>query len=251
MIKIGDKFSTNQGYEVEVVQYINCYEIEIKFTEPVVHTRWCRSGDLRKGKVSNFMEKTYFDVGYIGDGEYKISGSDKKQCGASWVHMLERCYDTRRKPVQYQSYEGCYTNEIWHNFQNYAEFYYTDKYRQEDWHLDKDIIVPNNREYGPEFCAFVPQEINNLILTSKKSRGEYLIGVSKVSERVNKSKPYYARVRDGERVISSYFSTEYDAFMFYKEMKEKVIAARIAEYDGKLDPRVLESLSNWRISEYE
>lgn len=35
-------------------------------------------------------------------------------------------------------------------------------------HLDKDILVPGNKMYGPEFCRYVPQEINKIPMSGRK-----------------------------------------------------------------------------------
>lgn len=64
--------------------------------------------------------------------------------------------------------------------------------------LDKDILVKGNKEYGPEFCAFVPKRLNTLLGTVKASRGEYPLGVyyqNKNKQAVSElNHPYRARV---------------------------------------------------------
>lgn len=246
--KVGDVFITNSGFKAEIVEYLGAYEVKIRFSEPEECFRWCRISDLRKGKVTNFLEKVYFGVGYIGEGKHIIRSKNNTVCGSTWFHMLERCYDTRIQDSMYKTYKDCTVNEVWHCYQNFAEFYYNDQWRQEGWHLDKDLILQGNREYGPDLCAFIPRELNNLLGSSKSKRGECLIGVTRVKEKVNKQKPFYARVVDIDKVYSGYFETEVEGFMFYKENKERIIQERVKKYEGLVDPRLLESLSNWRIS---
>lgn len=245
--KVGDVFITNAGFTAEIVEYIGAYEVKIKFSEPEEHYRWCRIGDLRKGKVTNFLARTWYGVGYLGSPDYPLSPRGEKVCGSTWAHMLERCYDYKNKSSKYPSYEGCFVNSDWHNFQNFADFYYSDPWRQEGWSLDKDIIQRGNKEYGADKCAFIPKELNNLLGTSKSKRGDCLIGVTKVKEVANKHRPFWARVVDRDKVYSRYFDSELEAFYFYKENKERIIKERAEKYDGIVDPRVLESLMNWSI----
>lgn len=42
--------------------------------------------------------------------------------------------------------------------------------------LDKDILIKGNTRYSPDTCVFVPREINNLILSNRKVRGDLPIG---------------------------------------------------------------------------
>ena len=46
------------------------------------------------------------------------------------------------------------------------------------WHLEKDILVQDNKVYSPRYCLFVPQEVNAAFTFSCKARGKYPIGVS-------------------------------------------------------------------------
>ena len=48
----------------------------------------------------------------------------------------------------------------------------------EDWKgLDKDIIVVDDKVYGPEVCAFVDPSLNMFTTDSAAARGEWPIGV--------------------------------------------------------------------------
>lgn len=51
-----------------------------------------------------------------------------------------------------------------------------------DWQgnqLDKDILNPGNKEYSPDNCIFVTQDINLLLNSRAKCRGKYPQGVSR------------------------------------------------------------------------
>lgn len=43
--------------------------------------------------------------------------------------------------------------------------------------IDKDILSPGNKVYGPDVCVFVSREVNTFVTDSSKSRGTFPIGV--------------------------------------------------------------------------
>lgn len=92
-----------------------------------------------------------------------------------WSEMLRRCYSETWQ-VKHPTYVGCSTVEEWKTFSEFKAWM-----EQQDWEgmaLDKDILSPGNKQYGPKYCIFVSQPVNNFILDSARRRGEYPIGVS-------------------------------------------------------------------------
>lgn len=103
-------------------------------------------------------ERLIYGVGFAGVGAYS-RGSDVKAYGI-WFGMLTRCY-TERQPAYY----GCKVCDDWLNFQNFAAWYYTQKFAlMSDFDLDKDLTIPGNRIYYPDACRLVPSAINNLFV---------------------------------------------------------------------------------------
>jgi hypothetical protein len=96
----------------------------------------------------------------------------------TWHSAICRCapYEQERYPT----YKGCMLDPRWHKASHFKRWF--DKYYVEGYHLDKDILVPGNKIYGPDTCCFVPPEINSLFLSRKASRGKYPQGVSKSSD---------------------------------------------------------------------
>lgn len=84
-----------------------------------------------------------------------------------WMSMLKRCYDTNHLK-HYPTYEMCSVCEEWRQLSNFKEWF--DKNYVEGWQLDKDILVKGNKEYSPETCCFVPQEINKLFNSRVKEK---------------------------------------------------------------------------------
>ena len=74
----------------------------------------------------------------------------------------------------------------------------------EGLHLDKDILIPGNKIYGPNACMFIPQDINKLLVDREAARGLYPQGVA-----FNKrEKKFRAAIRQyGETVHLGYHPT--------------------------------------------
>lgn len=92
----------------------------------------------------------------------------------TWKNILARCYS---KPLHEKrpSYSLCTICDEWLVFSKFKGWMET-----QDWEgnqLDKDLSVPGNKTYGPEFCLFVSGQVNRFILAADKSRGEHPIGV--------------------------------------------------------------------------
>lgn len=153
--------------------------------------------------------------------------------------MIHRCYDSILKERQ-PCYKECVLDENWLLFSNFKKWF--DEHSVDDWALDKDILVKGNKVYSPNTCCFVPQEINSLLITSKKARGEYPIGVCR------KGKKYGATLNCNKtRVYLGTFDTITDAFNVYKKMKEKRIKEIADKWKDQLEPRVYEALYNYKV----
>lgn len=90
-----------------------------------------------------------------------------------WKSMLVRCYD--EKFHHRQTYQDCLVAPVWLKLSNFEKWINT-----QDWEgkeLDKDILFPGNKVYGPDTCVFVTHAVNIFLIDSGASRGEYPIGV--------------------------------------------------------------------------
>lgn len=164
-----------------------------------------------------------------------------------WTGILRRCYD-EKSYLKSPTYKGCSVCGEWLVFSNFQKWY--KKNNRHNFAIDKDILVKGNKIYSPETCCFVPQRINNLILTSKKIRGKYNIGVT---ERNGKFEARISTSCNGKvkREHIGTFATQEEAFATYKERKEKYIKEIAQEYYNKgfIDKKVLNALLKYRIEE--
>ena len=166
-----------------------------------------------------------------------------------WYSMLQRCHNSKihkQKPT----YSGCAISD---NFKSLT--YFLDWAKQQVGHnsidgegrkfnLDKDILIKGNKIYSENTCVFVPMEINNLILNSRATRGEFPVGVHYEKSR-NKFQAYIRK--NGKRVYLGRYNSEVDAFKAYKTAKESYIKELADKWKDKIDPRVYEALLNYQV----
>lgn len=141
------------------------------------------------------------------------------------------------------SYQDCYVCEEWKYFSNFKKWF--DRNYVDGYAIDKDIICKGNRCYCPEYCSFVPQRINSLVVSRQNFRGEQLIGVYKTP-----SNTYSAKMNTTKGNVSlGTFQTEEQAFNAYKSAKEEYIKEVADDYysKGLITERVYNALYNWKI----
>jgi len=120
----------------------------------------------------------------INDSEYKVYASEmingKRKviwrCPyyIAWGSMLLRCYSPAYHE-RWPSYIGCVVDKRWHKFSCFREWMIEQSWKGME--LDKDILIPQNKIYSPESCAFVSAMTNNFLTGSDAARGEYPLGV--------------------------------------------------------------------------
>lgn len=241
-IEAGDVFATNEGGNVEVVEYVNAHNVMVKHNDEHGHIASVQATHLRNGNVKNPYYPSVLGKGYVGVGGYKVwVGGKGSPEYVAWRGMLERCYDLKWQE-KYPTYVGCTVVGEWLNFQVFAEWY-SRQYRGDGWQLDKDLVVRGNKAYGPETAVFIPRDLNTLLLSCAASRGGLPIGVCKVRGR------YQASVRIGGKLqYLGHYNTPSEAFYAYKEVKEAHIKVRANHYKVTLDPRVYQALMTYEVN---
>jgi len=93
--------------------------------------------------------------------------------------------------------------------------------------LDKDIKVPGNKIYSPDFCVFVPNDLNTLLIDSGAARGEWPIGVF-FHKREQK---FRAQCNvGGKRIYLGSFNTPEEASNTYNKYKSNLVRSYIKDY---------------------
>lgn len=189
-------------------------------------------------------KKSFYGVGFNSKRKHKAFKGDKNTPAYSvWRHMVMRCYCP--KTIERQpTYADCSVAECWHDFQDFADWFYSQPHSELNYCLDKDLLVPNNKVYSPDTCCFVPREINNLLLDSSAARGGYPQGV-------NLHKPtgkYRAQIRiDNKNHHLGYFDCPNQAHQAYKAAKERNVKNMAVKWANRIEWDVFVALMNWTL----
>lgn len=164
-MRVGEEFTNKWGsYKiVEWYSYINC---TIKFNNGYVKYRVAYNS-IEKSNLNTPLCKTVHNIGYIGIGRYNTK--EHKKAYIKWKSMISRCY-YENYLINKKTYVECTVDERWHNFQTFAEWFYS-RYEDEymyDWDLDKDLFQLENKIYSPETCCLIPKEINTALKRLRK-----------------------------------------------------------------------------------
>ena len=224
--RTGEKGVNNFGSEMVIVEYRKWDDVDIYFPEYDWLLKHVRYAHFKNGEIKCPYERRYFNVGYLGEGKYKMSENGKfKKEYKIWYYMLQRCYDPKYQERE-PTYKGCTVEEFWLNFQNATEWYKSNYYEipGERIELDKDILFKGNKIYSRDTCIFVPQKIN-LLFTK---RGNNI--------RLRKSGNYQVNCNNiyGKTICLGTYSSKEEAFQVYKQYKEKLIKDVIDSYKGKI-----------------
>ena len=213
--RVGERWLTNEGYWVEIIEYITSKNVTIMFEDENILKK-VKYDNVKNGQIKNVNHRSIFNLGYEGYGNYKVQlHGVKTENYIKWYGAMRRCY-YNSELIRNPTYLKCHVDKYWHNFQNFAKWH--EENYIEDWELDKDILFKGNKIYSSETCCYVPKEVNNLFIKSDSARGEYPIGVT---ARKNK---YVASIQmSGEGIHLGTFDTVEEAFLAYKTAKEQYI----------------------------
>lgn len=111
-----------------------------------------------------------------------------------FYNMSMRCNPNSSYCKKYPTYAVCTSD--FKSFQDFAEWcnssvgYGIEDVNGRPWCLDKDLLFYGNKVYSPGTCCFIPEYVNNSLISRGNDRGLYPLGVTKASGR---SKRYLSR----------------------------------------------------------
>lgn len=234
--RIGEKHITNEGYEVEIIEYLNKRNCSVLLIADNIVLKEREYRDVLKGRIKNPLRRSVWGIGYIGVGKYvtKINLIKQKNY-QTWVGMLQRAYSEDYQN-NYPTYKGCTVDERWHNFQVFAQWF--EENYVEGWHLDKDILKKGNKVYSPKTCCFVPSEINVLFL--KNINGGLAKGINK------RGNNFIVRVGNFGKIINlgTYKSYE-EALQICENYKSDYVKQIAEEWRNKITDKVYQAMCNY------
>ena len=239
--------SLNSG-DFKILKYNDSRNVEIQFLK-TRYRKVAEMKEVRSGEVKDPYSPSVYGVGVVGTKYPPTINDVKTKEYALWTNMLVRCYSDSSKKKR-PTYEGC---EVSDNFKSYEYFYewchkqigFSNEGNENQFHLDKDLLIKGNKVYSEDTCVFIPAEINTLLIKCASTRGECLIGVSWHKTRkafvakVNKSK--------GKREYLGFFNTEIEAFNAYKVAKESFVKEQANKFKSQIDERAYNALMNYEV----
>lgn len=173
----------------------------------------------------------------------KIDGKITKEYEL-WNTMLQRCRPGGRIQSLHPTYIGCSVHPDFIKFQDFAEWCQTQiGFGLKDWQLDKDILIQDNKVYGPDTCCFVPRQLNAMLSHQQSNQGLYPGVRYRAAKNV-----YYARMKsDGrDKHIGSYTTPE-AARTAYVAAKSVEIKRQAEIWKSQIDPRVFDALMTYKV----
>nr|DAE62888.1 MAG TPA: hypothetical protein [Caudoviricetes sp.]DAI99539.1 MAG TPA: hypothetical protein [Caudoviricetes sp.] len=249
--RIGERNYNNFGSEMVIVNYNGCMDIDVYFPEFDWIFKHAKYNNFKKGEIKCPYERRFYNVGYLGEGKYKVSENGKNtRVYDTWKAMLQRCY-SEKEHERHPTYIGCEVYEGWHNFQNFAKWYKDNYYEvgNEKMCLDKDILFKGNKIYSPDTCIFVPETINKLFIKNDKNRGESVIGATlckngKYQAQCNIINPETGKSK--QEYLGLYDSQE-KAFQVYKYHKERNIKQIADYYKIHIPQKLYDAMYNYEV----
>ncbi len=173
-----------------------------------------------------------------------------------WENIKNRCeYLPKVDENRFGKYAEADACENWKDFQNFAQWFEDVQalgYYEKGWQLDKDILVKDNKIYGPEFCVFLPEEVNKALNTKSRTRGELPPGLSYIGRGVGTRTHINVQFvcKYPEFAAKAYLPADQIeiGFAMYKKAREKYIHFLAEKYKDKLDPRAYEALKAYEIN---
>ncbi len=173
---------------------------------------------------------------YINDADYVVKPviDGVKTCCPfyrRWFQMINRAYNPKYH-IDKPSYKDVDVYEHWHSFMNFKKWMETQHW--EDKHLDKDLLFPNNKIYGPDTCLFISNDLNALLVhggpKSKLPRG--------IIKRRNK---YIARHLD--KWLGSFYTLEEAQIVYNRERHSHLITLSKQQSDERIKTGLLRHAS--------
>ena len=230
----GSVFETKYDDSVVVLEYKTSHEVLVKIRSNG-EVRSVSAFQIREGSIKT---KTRLIL--------KDETAQKLRRRARYKHrsMFERC-SSKDSAIKYPTYSDCTISENFKDINFFHQWCLEQVgFVNDNWHLDKDILIKGNRVYSEYTCCFVPEEINLMFVTHKSNRGALPIGVSYC-------KPfnlYQSRLRKNNKTVDlGFYCTPEEAFQAYKDAKESHIKGVANKWKDQIDIKVYEALIKYEV----
>lgn len=244
---VGEIFKTNYCGDLIVTKYFNYENVHVRFIDTGYETV-ARIDHIRGGSVRDKYLPTVHGIGVLGDEVAKVNGEHTAEYKV-WSSMITRCHSSEYHKVQ-PTYKDCSVSDKFVFFSYFREWcndqigFKSLDDKGKPFALDKDVLIKGNKVYSEDTCAFLPREINNLMINCSKSRGDSAIGTCYSKAH----KKYLSKIRKcGKLIHLGHFDSELEAFLVYKEAKEAYIKDVANKWKDHIDQRAYNALMNYEV----
>lgn len=216
--RVGEKFLHPKYGEYEIVEYHNCEKVRIRFAR--TGYEYCTSyNHIQSAEVLDaFFRGKYNNIKGCSDCDPKAY--------KSWYNMLHRVNNSR-------GYKHTSVCDDWLIFKNYKDWY-DSQYKEDGWHLDKDILSNGGGLYSPETCCFLPPIVNTFFVKHKKAKGY------SYNKRRKKFEAYCRTM--GKYVHLGMFKTAEEARNAYLSFKKGLLQNLIEPYKDRITDNVYKAM---------
>lgn len=145
---------------------------------------------------------------------------------------------TQRK---YPTYIGCSVADEWKSFMAFKSWM-----ENQDWHgkeLDKDLLIPGNKVYGPDCCVFLDRKLNGFMQGDRSGRNGCPVGVSRRRD------VFIALIRNPFTRKMDYLGTFESASLAHNAWKAKKNEIAMIYADMQSDHRIANALRSRYLTE--
>lgn len=243
---VGSTYDSNSYGKFIVTGFKDAKQVFIKFLK-TGYTSTVSAQCIRKGAARDPYFPSVYGVGYIGQGVYptvyyRNGVSYKTKAYTVWIGRMSACYNPKsNRSHNYTSAEIC---KEWHNFQNFAKWYYEQaKLYGKNGYVDKDLLFLGNTLYSESTCSYIPNSINCLFVGNT---GSMINGASYCKSK-NK---WIAQLQEGgvnskgKRAVTrlGQFPTKEDAVTAYSKAKSEKIKQVCLKYQEQIPPALFYKL---------
>ena len=165
----------------------------------------------------------------------------------TWSGIIRRTDNRDPKWINEQnktSYVGCTLDSRWYKLSAFKEWIEQwDDFENKE--VDKDILIPGNKIYGPDTCLMVRPSVNAWFKPTKHGGGDLPRGVTWNNswKKGRSPNPYRAQITPigGKRTALGYYATAEEASaVFEKARKEQIKILIETETDPKVKNAMME-----------
>ena len=176
----------------------------------------------------------------VGIDDVMIPYFTQTRTWSTWNNIIRR---TDKRDIKYLSngkehYLDCTLDLRWYKLSAFKEWIEQwDDYGNKE--VDKDILIPGNKTYGPDTCLMVRPIVNKWFKPNKHGGGDLPRGVTWNTHWKNKGtgKPYRAQITPigGKRTGLGHYDTIEEASAVFEEARKEQIKVLI---ETETDPKV-------------